>query len=317
MTTAPAGGDGDDDEGAAAASVVPYAFFARVVKTEQYTNASTGEREVRTTEEEIDITDFASLRSFLKKYREHVSTEHTLSLTYRPLALFRVRPVTRCTDTLPGHTDAVLHVSYSPDGRHLLYTDLRSSENEWRKHAISEATRDIWAYDTKEKSHRRFTDWRGEDRDATWSADAKTVYWLSERSGSFNVWRQSIAGRAKPEQVTFHEKHPVRFLSISRGNDLVYGYDGEIWKLPHDAKEPVKIAVHISQGSLLDGPTFVDMKAQASEIAVSRDGTQLAVIARGEVFAVDPASGKTRRVTDTPQHERNLSFCTERKTQKV
>jgi ribosome assembly protein 4 len=112
-------GDGDDDEGAAAARVVPYAFFARVVKTEQYTNVSTGEREVRTTEEEIDITDFASLRSFLKKYREHVSTEHTLSLTYRPLALFRVRPVTRCTDTLPGHTDAVLHVSYSPDGRHL------------------------------------------------------------------------------------------------------------------------------------------------------------------------------------------------------
>jgi ribosome assembly protein 4 len=35
------------------------------------------------------------------------------------LAVFRVRPVTRCTDTLPGHTEAVLHVSYSPDGRQL------------------------------------------------------------------------------------------------------------------------------------------------------------------------------------------------------
>lgn len=201
-----------------------------------------------------------------------------------------------------------LDASPSPDGRHLLYTDLRSSENEWRKHAVSEATRDIWVFETKEKTHRRFTDWRGEDRDATWSADGKTVYWLSERSGSFNVWKQSTAEGAKPEQVTFHEKHPARFLSLSRGNDLVYGYDGEIWKLPHGAKEPVKVAVHISQGSLLDGPTFVDMKAQASEIAVSRDGTQIAVIARGEVFVIDPASGKTRRVTDTPQHERNLSF---------
>jgi tricorn protease len=201
-----------------------------------------------------------------------------------------------------------LEASPSPDGRLILYTNLRAPENEWRKHAVSDATRDIWIYDTKEKTHRPFTDWRGEDRDATWSADGKTVFWLSERSGSFNVWKQSLETGAKPEQVTFHKKHPVRFLSISRANDLVYGFDGELWKLPPGAKEPVKVAVHISQGSLLDGPTFINMNAEASEVAVSSDGTQLAVIARGEVFVIESASGNTRRVTNTPQHERNLSF---------
>lgn len=45
-----------------------------------------------------------------------VSTEAVLSVSYQPLAVFRVRPVTRCTSTMPGHTEAVLHVSYSPDG---------------------------------------------------------------------------------------------------------------------------------------------------------------------------------------------------------
>ena len=107
----------DDDD--AKNLVVPYAFFAKVNKSTQFINATTGEKEVRIIEEEIDITDHATLKAFLKKYSEHVSTERTLQLTYRPLALFRVRPVTRCTDTLPGHTDAVLHVGYSPDGRHL------------------------------------------------------------------------------------------------------------------------------------------------------------------------------------------------------
>ena len=107
----------DDDD--AKNLVVPYAFFAKVNKSTQFINATTGEKEVRIIEEEIDITDQATLKAFLKKYSEHVSTERTLQLTYRPLALFRVRPVTRCTDTLPGHTDAVLHVGYSPDGRHL------------------------------------------------------------------------------------------------------------------------------------------------------------------------------------------------------
>jgi ribosome assembly protein 4 len=30
--------------------------------------------------------------------------------------VFRVRPITRCTSTLPGHTDSVLVVCFSPDG---------------------------------------------------------------------------------------------------------------------------------------------------------------------------------------------------------
>ncbi|GMH61097.1 hypothetical protein TrRE_jg4006, partial [Triparma retinervis] len=48
-----------------------------------------------------------------------VSTERTLTVTFQPLAVYKVRPVTRCTDTMPGHTEAVLHVQYSPSGRHL------------------------------------------------------------------------------------------------------------------------------------------------------------------------------------------------------
>jgi tricorn protease len=201
-----------------------------------------------------------------------------------------------------------LDASPAPDGRHLLYTNLRAPENEWRKHAVSEAARDIWVFDTKEKRHRAFTNWPGEDRDASWSADGNIVYWLSERSGSFNIWKQAFAEGAEPEQVTFHEKHPVRFLSISKTDELVYGFDGEIRKLTRGSKEPVTVRVHISQGSLLDGPSFINMNAEASEVAVSADGSQLAVIARGEVFVIEPASGRTRRVTDTPQHERDLSF---------
>ena len=48
-----------------------------------------------------------------------LSTEATLVITCQPLAVFRVRPVTRCGETLPGHSDSVLHVSYSPCGTRL------------------------------------------------------------------------------------------------------------------------------------------------------------------------------------------------------
>lgn len=34
---------------------------------------------------------------------------------YKPQAIFRVRPVTRCAGTLDGHSEAVLIVQFSPD----------------------------------------------------------------------------------------------------------------------------------------------------------------------------------------------------------
>jgi WD40 repeat protein len=33
--------------------------------------------------------------------------------------VFRVRPVARCTASMPGHSEAVLSVNFSPDGKRL------------------------------------------------------------------------------------------------------------------------------------------------------------------------------------------------------
>ena len=50
---------------------------------------------------------------------QRLSAEEVLHVHYQELSLFRVRPVTRCSDSMPGHTDAILHVSFSPSGRQL------------------------------------------------------------------------------------------------------------------------------------------------------------------------------------------------------
>ena len=78
---------------------VPYSFYAKVVRDG--------------VEDDIEVT--STLANLIKE--QQISTEEIISLTYQPLAIFRVRPVTRCADTMPGHTDAILHVTYSPDGK--------------------------------------------------------------------------------------------------------------------------------------------------------------------------------------------------------
>ncbi len=41
-----------------------------------------------------------------------VSKEDVLPIIYQPLAVFRVMPISRCTDTMSGHSEAVLHMSF-------------------------------------------------------------------------------------------------------------------------------------------------------------------------------------------------------------
>ncbi|MBK6850283.1 MAG: PD40 domain-containing protein [Burkholderiales bacterium] len=202
---------------------------------------------------------------------------------------------------------SALDVQPSADGNRLLYTDLKAPENEFRKHHQSDATRDIWLVDQRSGVHRRLTDFRGEDRNPVWSPKEDATLWLSERSGSFNVWRQPLEG-GTPQQLTFHKDNPVRFLTTARDGTLVYGYDGEIWRLPAGASQPARVPVRIRQGNLLAGEFIVNLNEQATELAVSPVAPEVALIARGDVFVVSLISGVTRRITHTAAQERNVSF---------
>lgn len=51
--------------------------------------------------------------------RSDINTEGIIDIIYQQQAVFRVRPVTRCTSSMPGHAEAVISVSFSPDGKHL------------------------------------------------------------------------------------------------------------------------------------------------------------------------------------------------------
>ncbi len=68
----------------------------------------------------------------LSENNSSINFEEVITVVYEPLAMFRVRPVTsililvcpvpiyldgiykvtRCVETMPGHTDSILHLSY-------------------------------------------------------------------------------------------------------------------------------------------------------------------------------------------------------------
>ncbi|VDK43072.1 unnamed protein product [Anisakis simplex] len=50
---------------------------------------------------------------------EKLNVEKNIEVVYYPEAVFRVKPVTRCTSSLPGHAEPVVSVQFSPHGRGL------------------------------------------------------------------------------------------------------------------------------------------------------------------------------------------------------
>ncbi|XP_059480528.1 notchless protein homolog 1 isoform X2 [Neocloeon triangulifer] len=51
--------------------------------------------------------------------KDDIGTENVLEIIYQQQAVFKVRAVTRCTSSMPGHAEAVISVSFSPDGLYL------------------------------------------------------------------------------------------------------------------------------------------------------------------------------------------------------
>jgi len=66
----------------------------------------------------IDDTEITeSLGKTLSAVKTWQSSEATVQIVYQAQAVFRVRPVTRCSSTIEGHAEAVLTLQFSPNGR--------------------------------------------------------------------------------------------------------------------------------------------------------------------------------------------------------
>ena len=196
------------------------------------------------------------------------------------------------------------NISINKNGQ-VLYHDKKGYEDAWRKHHTSPITRDIWMLDNGK--YQKITTFKGEDRNPVWAADNQSFYYLSEQDGSFNIYRRNIAS-GKDTQITQQKKNPIRFLTSSNDGLLCYGFDGEIYTVKEGA-QPQKVSISITTDN--DEPSLI-RKVQswgATEIALSPDAKEVAFVMHGDVYVTSTEYKTTKRITDTPQQERNLSFA--------
>ena len=200
---------------------------------------------------------------------------------------------------------------YSADGTYLYYHDQKGYENEWRKHHTSAIARDLWRYNTSDGSFEQLTEHEAEDRHPVVAANGQTVYFLSERNGDFNVFSMPASG-GPATQLTNFERHPVRFLSISDDGLLVFSWHGELYTL-RPGQEPNKVDVQLNYDGRQAQDAVKPLAGEFTEATLSPNGKEYAFVFRGEVFVSSVETGTTKRITNTAQQERSVSWHPEGK----
>ncbi|HEU5235827.1 MAG TPA: hypothetical protein VFU37_01725, partial [Pyrinomonadaceae bacterium] len=141
-----------------------------------------------------------------------------------------------------------------------------------------------------------------------WGKDDRTIYYVSDRSGSQNIWAKELAG--KNRQVTQFKDGRVLWPSIGYdGRTIVFERNFQIWKL--DATSGRASAVNINRRGASSGPAVEHLRLtdQISELALAPDGKKIAFIVRGEIFAASSTDGgDAARVTFTPAEESQIAW---------
>ncbi len=190
----------------------------------------------------------------------------------------------------------------SPDGRFIAFN--RGSCRITREAYRGPANRDVWLYDTQEQEYIQLTDFNGNDIFPRWAGD-RTLYFISPRSGKYNIYRMELAedGKAQGEvePVTNYEDDGVRYFDISAdGNTLVMEQGATLYVMPQGGKAR-SLRAQVTTDYRFDPQEYKNFSSDASDYAVSPNGDYTAMVIRGEIFIKDNDKEKKRAV-NASQH---------------
>ncbi len=196
---------------------------------------------------------------------------------------------------------------YNSKGTQILFEDRKGYEDVLRKHHTSSVTKDIWVMDLKTKQYKKISGFEGEDREPVYSNDDQSVFFLSEKGGTQNLYKRAL-NSSSDNKLTSFKTHPVRHLSVSKNNTLCFSYDGEIYTLT-EGGSPKKIAVQIFNDGRQNAEKNVTVNGNVGAFVLSPNGKEIAFITRGEVFVTSVDGAQTKRITNTPQQERMVRWA--------
>ena len=193
----------------------------------------------------------------------------------------------------------------SPDGRQIALVAKGISSGQWWRNGHSHIDEtEIWLKPVGESAgYKRLVAGDAKHAWPMWSADGRTLYFMSDKSGAENIW-QADASTGAAKALTHFEKGRVLWPSIGYdGRTIVFERHFGIWRA--DTKSGKAEQVQITLHGVPSSPGVAHLPvSQWSDLALSSDGKKIAVIGHGEVFATSAKDGgEAQRLTHTESEE--------------
>ena len=191
-----------------------------------------------------------------------------------------------------------------PDGKAIvLVAKGISSSQWWRKgHAHIDET-ELWLKPIDSAKYKMLV---AADAKHAWpmvAPDGKSIYFMSDKSGTENIWRMDLASGAQKQLTSFTSG---RCLWPSIGNDghtIVFERGFAVWKVDTATGKVGEVAITLRGTPSAPGVTHTALTAW-NNLALSPDGKKIALVAHGDVFAASAKDGgEPQRLTSTDAGE--------------
>jgi tricorn protease len=188
--------------------------------------------------------------------------------------------------------------SYSPDGLRIAYVpmapplDLMGAD--WRYYRGGMASR-IWIAELENGRLQELPRQDSNDRHPMW-VDS-TVYFVSDRSGTFNLYTYDPETQLV-QQLTEYETYGIESASAG-GGAIAFVQDGRlsIYDRTTGAVQPISVQLEPDRSEL--EPRTVSGARFIQSVSLTGSGDMLALSVRGEVLTFDPATGTSVNLTQT------------------
>lgn len=200
----------------------------------------------------------------------------------------------------------------SPDGRTLAFSARGSSSGQWwrRGHSHLDMS-ELWTVRlddggaTAPAAYTQLTERDGKSSWPMWSADGRTIYFMSDRDGAENLWSRPAAAGGTHRKLTNFKGGRLLWPSISRdGRRIAFEREFGIWTMDVSGGDPRPVSI-VRRGAVTSPDTErLRSTSQFTDLALSPDGRKIAFVTRGEIFAAAARDGgDAARVTSTPAVE--------------
>lgn len=201
--------------------------------------------------------------------------------------------------------------AYSPKGDQIAY--VRGPGTWYRKGYQGSSNDDLWLCNADGSNNRQFTNHKGQDNYPMWSADGRTLFYVSDVLGGLaNLVRQEPGG--KPLALTNHKDDFVRRARISaNGEAIVYECGADLWHYSLKDNQTRKLHIEVNADDRSNPEIVKTFTTGATEFSWSPDEKQIAFVVHGEIFLMSRAGGKAKRLTDHPAFDHGVAWSPDAK----